>query len=305
VLGLGGYLPETVDPDEADMRFAEIKATNQLSLSATHSIPFNLEFDIDFDLERTMPRHSNALTFAAFDNAGRCLVEETWYSVGGGFIVREGEEGAAHGSNAAIPFNYRRAAELLSLCEANSLTIADLVLVNERALRPEADVLEGIDRIAAVMFDCIERGIRATGQLPGGLKVQRRARLLYEHLNSAEQRNFQVPHEAIEHVNIYAIAVNEGNAAGGRVVTAPTKWCRGRDPGRSQVLSRSLRGRIQAWSAHVPSHGRSDRITVQDERVNLRRGGRVPGRSWRGVFDGGGRTNGRARRYQSADRECC
>ena len=162
-----------------------------------------------------------------FDADGAALVEETWYSVGGGFIVREGEEAGVHASDAVVPFDYRSAAELLSLCEANSITIADLVLANEKALRPERDVCEGIDRIVEVMFDCIERGMRATGTLPGGLNVQRRARLLYEHLNRAEQRNFQAPHEAMDHVNIYAIAVNEENAAGGRVVTAPTNGAAG------------------------------------------------------------------------------
>ena len=226
-LGLSGCLPETIDPDEANKRYADISATNHLPLTASHSIPFSRERDIVFDLERIFPRHSNALTLVAFDADGHTLVEETWYSVGGGFIVREGEETAVHASHAAIPFDYRSAAELLSLCEANSTTIADLVLANEKASRPEADVIEGIDRIVAVMFDCIERGIRATGQLPGGLNVQRRARSLHEHLNSTQQRNFQQPHEAMEHVNIYAIAVNEENAAGGRVVTAPTNGAAG------------------------------------------------------------------------------
>ena len=227
VLGLIGCLPETVDPDDADRRFATVSATNQLPLTVRHSIHFSRERDIVFDLERTLPGHSNTLTLAAFDADGHALVEETWYSIGGGFIVREGEEAAVHASQAAYPFKYRSAAKLLSLCEAESITIADLVLANEKASRPEADVLEGIDRIVAVMFDCIERGIRATGQLPGGLNVQRRARSLHEHLNSTQQRNLQQPHEAMEHVNIYAIAVNEENAAGGRVVTAPTNGAAG------------------------------------------------------------------------------
>ena len=227
VLGLSGNLPETVDPDEANKLFADINAVNRLSLTASQSIPFSRERDIVFDLEHIFPRHSNALTFVAFDADGAALVEETWSSVAGGFIVREGEEAGVHASDAAVPFDYRSAAELHSLCEANSITIADLVLANEKALRPERDVCEGIDRIVAVMFDCIERGMRATGTLPGGLNVQRRARLLYEHLNRAEQRNFQAPHEAMDHVNIYAIAVNEENAAGGRVVTAPTNGAAG------------------------------------------------------------------------------
>ncbi len=175
-LGLIGCLPETIDPDDADQCFATVSATNQLPLTARHSIYFSRERDIVFELERTSPGHSNTLTLAAFDADGHALVEETWYSVGGGFILREGEETAVHAFQAAYPFKYRSAAELLSLCEANSITIADLVLANEKASRPEADVLNGIDRIVTVMFDCIERGIRATGQLPGGLNVLRRAR---------------------------------------------------------------------------------------------------------------------------------
>jgi len=224
---LSGDLPETVDPDEADNRFAAISAINRLPLTASHSIPFGRERDIVFDLVRILPGHSNTLTLAAFDAESHTLLEETWYSVGGGFIVREGEDIAEHASKVSLPFNYCSAAELLSLCDAHSLTIADLVLTNEKASRAETDVLESIDRIAAVMFDCIERGIRATGQLPGGLNVQRRARSLHEQINRTEQRNMQVPHEAMEHVNIYAIAVNEENAAGGRVVTAPTNGAAG------------------------------------------------------------------------------
>lgn len=227
VLGLSGDLPETVDPDEADNRFAAISTTNRLPLTASHLIPFSRERDIVFDLVRILPGHSNALTLAAFDAEGHTLLEETWYSVGGGFIVREGEDIAEHASKVSLPFNYCSAAELLSLCDAHSLTIAELVLANEKASRAETDVLESIDRIAAVMFDCVERGIRATGQLPGGLNVQRRARSLYEQISCNEQRNMQMPHETMEHVNIYAIAVNEENAAGGRVVTAPTNGAAG------------------------------------------------------------------------------
>ncbi|MBI2714502.1 MAG: L-serine ammonia-lyase [Rhizobiales bacterium] len=226
-LGLIGCLPETIDPDDANKRFADICATGRLPLTGDHSIPFRRERDIVFDLERILPGHSNTLTLAAFDADGRALVEETWHSVGGGFIIREGEDTAAQASQVAFPFNYRSAEELLSLCHANSIAIADLVLANEKALRPETTVLASIDRIAAVMFDCIERGIRATGQLPGGLNVQRRARSLHERLNSADQRNFQRPHEAMESVNIHTIAVNEENAAGGRVVTAPTNGAAG------------------------------------------------------------------------------
>ena len=227
VLGFSGCLPETIDPKEADRRYAEIDAAYRLPLTASHSISFNRERDIVFDLERVFPRHSNALTFTAFDADGRNLVEETWYSVGGGFIVRDGEDVVARASRSSIPFRYSTAAELLSLCSSHSMTIAELVLANEQALRPEANVLEDIDHIVAVMFDCIARGIEATGQLPGGLKVQRRARSLYEQLRNTSQRNDLGPNGAMEHVNVYAIAVNEENAAGGRVVTAPTNGAAG------------------------------------------------------------------------------
>ncbi len=227
MLGLAGDRPETVDPDVAERRVAEIKAGRRLPLTEARSIPFSVDDDIVFDLERVQPGHSNALTLAAFDADGGILREETWYSIGGGFIVREGEIADEQAAQAPVPYNYRTAAELLSLCEAHSLGIGDLVLANEMALRPRQEVLAGIDRIAEVMVGCIERGVCAKGQLPGKLKVQRRASALFERLNSPRRSNAQAPHEAMEFVNIYAIAVNEENAAGGRVVTAPTNGAAG------------------------------------------------------------------------------
>jgi L-serine dehydratase len=227
VLGLSGYAPETTDPDDGDMRFADVKQSGLLPLSADRSIPFNLDRDIAFDLERMLPRHSNALIFSAFDVEGRKLLEETWYSVGGGFVVREGSETSSPASHAAIPYDYRSAAEILAHCDANVISIADLVLANETALQPESAVFEGIDRIVTAMFDCIDRGMGASGHLPGDLKVERRARSLSEQLNAAPRCNTRAPHEAMEYVNVYAIAVNEENAAGGRVVTAPTNGAAG------------------------------------------------------------------------------
>ena len=226
VLGLAGLRPETIDPDEAERRYAAIKESRQLPLTGERRIAFDVSEDIVFDLEHVLPRHSNALTLAAFDSDGRLLLEETWYSIGGGFIVREGDTSATSEAQAHVPYNYRTAAELLALCAAESLTISDLVLANEAALRPKAEVLEGIDRIAAVMFDCIARGINGRGELPGALKVRRRANALFERIKQARS-NAQAPHEAMECVNVYAIAVNEENAAGGRVVTAPTNGAAG------------------------------------------------------------------------------
>ena len=227
LLGLDGCLPETIDPADAERRFVNIKENRRLSLPNGHIIPFDSEQDIVFDLDRTLPGHSNAMIFAAFDRTGQVLAEETWYSVGGGFILREGENAGAHDMQTTVPYPYRSAAELLSLCAAHSLAISDLVLANETALRPRAEVFGGIDRIAHVMFECIERGIRTKGELPGVLKVQRRANALFERICGSRKTNVQAPHEAMEFVNVYAIAVNEENAAGGRVVTAPTNGAAG------------------------------------------------------------------------------
>ncbi len=227
VLGLSGHAPETVDPDEAEIRFIDIKTSRRLKISGSGEIPFDPEKDIVFDLDRIVPGHSNTLTFAALDGDEEVLAEETWHSIGGGFIVRAGDEADARDGPVEAPYPYRNAAELLSVCAAHSMSIADLVLANECALRPRVDILTGIDRLTDVMFDCIERGIRATGELPGVLKVQRRANNLFGKLRAIRPSNAQAPHEPMEYVNVYAIAVNEENAAGGRVVTAPTNGAAG------------------------------------------------------------------------------
>ncbi|HEX5507159.1 MAG TPA: L-serine ammonia-lyase [Pseudolabrys sp.] len=224
LLGLSGCRPESIDPEDAERLSAEIKAASRLLLSGERSISFDPLRDLVFNLERILPGHSNALTFTACDAEGRTLGEETWYSIGGGFVVREGDPVPPE---PVVPWPYRSAAELLALSEANSLTVAELVLANETALRPQAAIFEGIDRIAAVMLACIDRGIHTTGQLPGMLKVRRRANSLFERLRDTSQKNAQAPHQAMEYVNVYAIAVNEENAAGGRVVTAPTNGAAG------------------------------------------------------------------------------
>src|SRR6185437_2771909 len=243
LLGLGGCGPESIDPDDAERRFSDIKATGRLPLSADWSIPMDIEHDIVFDLERILPGHSNALIFAAFDSEGRALAEETWYSIGGGFVVRDGDRALPE---PAVRWPYRSAAELLALSESNSLTIADLVLANEAALRSEDDVLDGIHRLAAVMLACIDRGIWAKGYLPGALKVQRRANALFERLRGAPQTNEQMPHQTMEYVNVYAIAVNEENAAGGRVVTAPTNGAAGVIPAVLKYYCEHCPGSSQA-----------------------------------------------------------
>src|SRR5882672_1137540 len=227
MLGLSGLSPESIDPDDADRRVDDIATTRQLVLADGTAIGFDPARDLFFDFEEPAPVHPNTIRFAAFDRDGRELKQETWFSLGGGFIRREGEEGSAPPSAAAIPFDYRDAAELIEMCDRSGLSIAELVRANEAAFLDEASIDGRLDRLTAVMFDCIDRGMRTDGELPGGLKVKRRARALHTRLLESETRNLRQSVAAMDYASMYAIAVNEENAAGGRVVTAPTNGAAG------------------------------------------------------------------------------
>ncbi|WP_291859380.1 L-serine ammonia-lyase [Bradyrhizobium sp.] len=227
MLGLCGLSPESIDPDDADRRVDGIAATRQLVLADGTTIGFDPVRDLVFDFEEPAPVHPNTLRLAAFDQDGRELTQQTWFSLGGGFIRREGEADSAAETTAAIPFDYRDAAELIEMCDRSGLSIAELVRANEAAFLDEASIDLRLDRLTAVMFDCIDRGMRADGELPGGLKVKRRARALHARLQASETRNLRHSVPAMDYASMYAIAVNEENAAGGRVVTAPTNGAAG------------------------------------------------------------------------------
>ncbi|HTW28591.1 MAG TPA: L-serine ammonia-lyase [Acetobacteraceae bacterium] len=226
VLGLAGEAPETVDPDAADALVAQIGEKGTLDLGG-RNIHFNPDADIIFDVIGEAPVHPNTLMFTACGSDGAVLAEERWCSVGGGFVVREREVGATSLDGPAVPHPFRSAAALLELCSAHRLSIADLVFANECALRPAAQVERYVARVAATMESCVERGMRGDGELPGGLRVRRRAAALRERIEADEHRNRRSPHELMDHVSLFAIAVNEENAAGGRVVTAPTNGAAG------------------------------------------------------------------------------
>jgi len=235
LLGLAGCMPANLDPDYAESLFAEIKRSGRLTLPGGRTIPFDFATDIILDLDTTYERHPNAMAFEAFDADGSLLTREVWFSVGGGFVVREGAEEDASEGQAGDVYPFRSAADLLAIGERTRLTIAEIVLANETARRSLAEVEAEIDRVAEGMFACIERGmfaciergLSAEGELPGGLKVMRRARSIRERLEADARRNFRAPHEVMDWVSLFAIAVNEENAAGGRVVTAPTNGAAG------------------------------------------------------------------------------
>lgn len=227
VLGLAGAEPETVDPDEAEALVAEVARTRRLRLGGVREIAFDPDRDIVFDTLAETPRHPNTLRLAAFDAAGAELRSERWCSIGGGFVVPEAEVGTAATEAASVPYPFRSAKELLARAASAGLGIAELVRANEEALRPAAEVDRRLDRVVEVMMACIDRGVAAEGELPGGLRVRRRAKAIRERLEADRLRNARPPHEVMDWVSLYAIAVNEENAAGGRVVTAPTNGAAG------------------------------------------------------------------------------
>lgn len=228
LLGLEGFHPELILPDEVEQRLAAIADTGQLQLAGSLSLPYAVA-DMILRPLTILPRHTNGLKFAVSDAAGEVLHEATFFSVGGGFIVREGEEDAAQQeleeSKKELPFPFRTAAELLRHCQANGLSIGEIMLVNERASRSEEEIREGLLHIYSVMESCVAVSLKREGLLPGGLKVRRRAPDWHERLMKEDKD--RDPKYWQEWVNLIALAVNEENASGGRVVTAPTNGAAG------------------------------------------------------------------------------
>jgi L-serine dehydratase len=227
ILGLAGQVPETVDSDHAEALLADATARRELPLAGRKRIEFDPSADIVFDFVSTPPRHPNTMTFAAFDAKGSSVCEETWLSIGGGFIVRDGEATMGQGTDVIYPHPFRDAADLLLQAEAAGLTIAELVRENEASVSGEAAVEARLDAIIGAMFASVDRGLAREGSLPGGLKVRRRAKAIFDRLTKTAGLNARAAHEIMDYVAVYAMAVNEENAAGGRVVTAPTNGAAG------------------------------------------------------------------------------
>jgi L-serine dehydratase len=223
LLGLCGETPEEVDPAQVDSIIAEIRHSKRLRLPGSRGIVFDESRDLLFHNDQVLPQHPNGMRFSALDESGEVLLSEAYFSIGGGFILKEGET-AADAPQLPVPHPFSNAAEMLAQAERKKLPIWQLMLENESALRSEAEVRARIGRLWSVMEACIERGLNATGILPGGLKVRRRAPGLYA---KARDESKTDPLRAMDAVNAFAMAVNEENAAGGRVVTAPTNGAAG------------------------------------------------------------------------------
>jgi L-serine dehydratase len=229
ILGLAGEVPDQVDPDRADAIVARVRRTGRLPLGAGREIAFDAARDLQFRQRETLTRHPNGMRFRAFDAAGAELAESFYFSVGGGFVLSEAEAlvGPAAGSNIELAHPFHSAADLLRIGRETGLDIAGIVLENERAWRGDAETREGLDRLWQVMEDSIERGCRAEGLLPGGLDVRRRAARLKAELTARPEAALRDQLTVMDWINLYALAVNEENAAGGRVVTAPTNGAAG------------------------------------------------------------------------------
>jgi L-serine dehydratase len=228
ILGLEGERPEEVDCDAVPGRISGVTETAKLKLLGQQQVKFRPSEDIVFHKRQSLPRHPNGMRFTAVLSGRSEPFTRTYYSVGGGFVVNDdGSPTTAGGAqDRKIPYPFKTGAELLALCQQHGLCISTLMMENEKALRPEAEVRARLLRIWEVMQACVKRGCEREGILPGGLKVKRRATGIYRKLKG-DMRGASDPLVAMDWVNLYALAVNEENAAGGRVVTAPTNGAAG------------------------------------------------------------------------------
>ncbi len=222
MLGLVGEEPATVDLDRAEALVRRAREQGRLTLPGGRDIAFEPATDIVFDTLSIPPRHPNTLGFAAFDSTGHLLAAERWCSVGGGFVVPEDEAEGRLDDARPVPWPFRSGAELLAIGERTGLSIAAIVLANECARHERAAVKAHIDQVIAVMMDCVDRGLATEGELPGGLRVKRRAKAINDRLKAAEGRNARYSHEVMDHVSLFAMAVNEGKC-GGRARPSPRR----------------------------------------------------------------------------------
>ncbi len=243
LLGLEGELPERVDTALIPQRLETIRASGELQLGGERSIRF-VEKEHLALIRKPLPYHPNGMIFRAFDEAGLQLRSREYYSVGGGFVVDDSAAGADRivEDSTPLPYPFHSGAELLALCAEHGLSISALMRENERAWRPDEDTRNGLQRIWQVMQDCVEAGCHNEGIMPGGLKVKRRAAAMYRQLSGNPEAALRDPLSVVDWVNLYALAVNEENASGGRVVTAPTNGAAGIVPAVLHYYMRFIPG---------------------------------------------------------------
>ena len=253
ILGLAGFHPETYDADKAAVALAEIKATHSMTPDGLPDLQFNPDQDLIFDYDTILPGHANGMILMATDAQGDVILRQTYYSIGGGFVMTEEElaAGKATDEGAPVPFPFKSAAEMLKMAESSGKSIADMKRANEVSRAGIDIVSKGTARIWRVMNDCINRGLEMDGILPGGLLVKRRAKAIHDSLLAERGMNWAAPHTINDWMSVYAMAVNEENAAGGQVVTAPTNGAAGVVPATLRYYLDHVPG---ASTAHVEDY---------------------------------------------------
>ncbi|MGB0968668.1 MAG: L-serine ammonia-lyase, partial [Halocynthiibacter sp.] len=244
ILGLAGFVPDDYDNDKAEAALANIRKTKKIAPEGLGSLHFNIEKDMIFDYDTALPGHANAMQLMATDDQGDVILRETYYSIGGGFVLTADElDNPATDAEPAssFPYPFESAKQMLEMAVKSGKSIAEMKRANELTKRSVSELEQGIDRLWNVMNDCINRGLVTDGILPGGLNVRRRAHRIHETLQAERGINIVAPHTINDWMSVYAMAVNEENAAGGQVVTAPTN-------GAAGVLPATIR----YWLDHVP-----------------------------------------------------
>ncbi|MEM9205014.1 MAG: L-serine ammonia-lyase [Pseudomonadota bacterium] len=232
VLGIAGAKPDTIDPDEIKIRVDRVREEKSVSLSDGTEVAFDPDEDIILDRRERLPGHTNGMRFSALDGDDRPVMQKIYYSIGGGFVVDSEElaeiteTGGRTSSVARIPYPFRTADEMLAMGVRSGLTIAQMKEANEEAAGND-NWRDGVLQIVGVMNDCIDRGLKQNGELPGGLHVKRRAASIHASLEDEWRMNSRPLHAINDWISVFAMAVNEENAAGGRVVTAPTNGAAG------------------------------------------------------------------------------
>jgi L-serine dehydratase len=243
ILGLAGFAPETYDHDRAEAALATIHATGTIELDDLGDLRFAPKTDLLFDYDHPLPGHANGMILMATDAQGDVTLQETYYSVGGGFVLTEAEleQGGDTDTGPPVPFPFHSAREMLDMAAQSGKSIAQMKFANEVSRGGHTQIKQGLTRLWEVMNACITRGLTTEGTLPGGLNVKRRAKAIHDALQAERGLNLQAPHTINDWISTYAMAVNEENAAGGQVVTAPTN-------GAAGVLPAVIR----YWLDHVP-----------------------------------------------------
>ncbi|MWD27600.1 L-serine ammonia-lyase [Aquicoccus sp. SCR17] len=243
ILGLAGFTPEDYDAEKAEAALARVEAEGTVTPEGLGTLTFRPKEDLRFDYDRALPGHANGMILMATDGQGDVILQETYYSVGGGFVLTEEELAAGKDTDNGppVPYPFKTAAEMLEMAENSGRSIAAMKKANEDSRGGPDRLDRGLRRIWQVMNDCIDRGLANDGILPGGLNVKRRAKGIHDALQAERGMNLAPPHTINDWMSVYAMAVNEENAAGGQVVTAPTNGAAGVVPAV-----------IRYWLDHVP-----------------------------------------------------